>query len=181
MRGRQRKNKQENPMANLSFRRSPFQELFDVRRDFDNIFNRFLSAFPGNERERGSSPGSLANTFTPPVNAYIDKEGKQFRCEIALPGIDPQDVNVEARGNTLSIRGERKLSNQSKEADYVHSEMIYGSFERDIIMPEGVDTDKLTAEYRNGVLEITAPLSAAALPRRVEIKGAKAAAKQMNA
>src|SRR5215831_6731094 len=109
-------------MTNLTFRRSPFQELFDVRRDFDNIFNRFLSAFPGNEpyRERGNLPTSWAGTFTPPVNAYIDKEARKFRCEIALPGIDPEDVNVEVQANTISVRGERKISNESKEADYVH-------------------------------------------------------------
>lgn len=170
-------------MANLSFRRSPFQELFDVRRDFDNIFNRFLSSFPENEshRERGTSLASLANTFVPPANVYIDRQEKKFRCEIALPGIDPEDVNIEVQGNTLSVRAERELSDESKEADYIHSEMIYGSFERDIMLPEGVDPDKLTAEYRNGVLEITAPLSAAALPRRVEIKGARPQAKQMSA
>jgi HSP20 family protein len=171
-------------MANLSFHRSPFQELFDVRRDFDNIFNRFLSSFPGNEslyRDRGNSTAQWANRFVPPVNAYVDKEGKTFRCEIALPGIDPQDVSVQVQGNTLFIRGERKLSNESKDADYVHSEMIYGSFERDIMLPEGVDAEKLTAEYKNGVVEVTAPLSAAALPRRVEIKATKGSAKQMSA
>jgi HSP20 family protein len=169
-------------MANLSFRRSPFQELFDVRRDFDNIFNRFLSTWPGAEpyRERGSSTASLAHTFTPPVNAYIDKEAKRFRCEIALPGINPEEVSLEVQGNTISVRGEHKLSSESKEAAYVHSEIMYGAFERDVMMPEGVDADKLTAEYRNGVLEITAPFSAAALPRRVEIKSGKAA-KQMTA
>jgi len=59
--------------------------------------------------------------------------------------------------------------------------MIYGSFERQLLMLEGVDGNKLTAEYPNGVLDITAPLSTAALPLRVEIKGAKAAAKQMSA
>ncbi len=167
-------------MANLSFRRSPFQELFDVRRDFDNIFNRFLSAWPAAEPSRERAGSSFVPTFTPPVNAYLDKEAKRFRCEIALPGISPEEVSLEVRGNTISVRGERKLSSESKEADYVHSEIMYGAFERDVMMPEGVDTDKLTAEYRNGVLEITAPFSAAALPRRVEIKSAKAA-KQMTA
>jgi HSP20 family molecular chaperone IbpA len=72
-------------MGNLRFRRSPFPELFDVRRDFDNIFNRFLSAWPGTETSRQRE--ASAATLTPPVNAFIDKEGKPFRCEIALPGV----------------------------------------------------------------------------------------------
>jgi len=92
-----------------------------------------------------------------------------------LPGIEPKDVNIQVQGNVLSIRGERTLSNESKEANYVHSELTYGSFERNILLPEGVDPDKLAAEYRNGVLEVTAPVSAAALPRRIEIKATESA------
>jgi len=52
----------------------------------------------------------------------------------------------------------------------LHEEISYGKFERTFTLPEGVDTDKLTAEYQNGVLEITAPVAAAALPRRIEIR-----------
>jgi len=58
----------------------------------------------------------------------------------------------------------------SQKSDYLRREITYGSFERLIELPEGVDKDKLTAEYRNGVLEMTAPISAAALPRKIEVK-----------
>jgi len=71
----------------------------------------------------------------------------------------------------LTISGERNVSNERREADTVYNELMYGAFERTLSLPEGVDTQKITADYRNGVLEITAPISAAALPRRIEIKG----------
>jgi HSP20 family protein len=52
---------------------------------------------------------------------------------------------------------------------------MYDSFERDIALPEGVDPEKISAEYRNGTLEITAPISASAMPRRVEVKSSQEA------
>jgi len=54
--------------------------------------------------------------------------------------------------------------------------IVYGAFERTLSLPEGVEPDKVTADYQNGILEITAPVSAAALPRRIEIKGGTAPA-----
>ena len=87
-----------------------------------------------------------------------------------LPGVDPKNVNLQVQANTLTISGERSATRETKEADYLRREITYGSFQRSILLPEGVDTDKLNAEYRNGILEITAPIAAAALPRKVEIK-----------
>jgi HSP20 family protein len=73
-------------------------------------------------------------------------------------------------GNTLTISGERASSRETKEADFLQREISYGSFMRSLVLPEGVDKDKISAEYRNGMLEITAPIAAASLPKRVEIK-----------
>lgn len=159
-------------MANLARRESIFNDLFDFRRDFDHMFNRLLRT----GSERSDQSGQLGPAaFIPEVNAYIDKEGRKFVCQVALPGIEPKDVNIQVQGNILSIRGERTLSNERRDANYVHSELAYGSFERDILLPEGVDTDKLTAEYRSGVLEVTAPVSAAAMPRRIEVRSIESA------
>ncbi len=159
-------------MGNLARRESIFNDLFDFRRDFDHMFNRLLRT--GSERSDQSGQIGAA-AFIPEVNAYIDKEGRKFVCQVALPGIEPKDVNIQVQGNILSIRGERTLTNERREANYVHSELAYGAFERDILLPEGVDTEKLNAEYRSGVLEVTAPVSAAAMPRRIEIRSAESA------
>lgn len=74
------------------------------------------------------------------------------------------------QGNTLTISGERTDSRETRDADFLQREITYASFTRSVVLPEGVDKEKLTAEYRNGLLEITAPVSTASLPKKVEIK-----------
>ncbi|MFY9729446.1 MAG: Hsp20/alpha crystallin family protein [Candidatus Acidiferrales bacterium] len=158
-------------MTHLTYRdNNVFQNLFDFRRDFDHIFNRFLTSGwqGGQEQQRGNM--SLA-AFAPAVDAFVDRTGRKFVAQVALPGVDPKDVEISAQGNMLTISGERNVSNERREADTVYNELIYGAFERTLSLPEGVDTQKITADYRNGVLEITAPISASALPRRIEITG----------
>jgi len=153
-------------MSNLVSRDSVFRNLFDVRRDFDQIFNRMLTGWPFSE-------GSLSEPavgFTPAAESYVDKKNRLYHCRVALPGIDPKDVQVQAHGNMLAISGERKCSNKGEDVDFQYNEMWYGSFERMLSLPEGVDVEKLAAEYHNGVLEITAPVAASVLPRQIEIK-----------
>lgn len=153
------------------------QELFDFRRDFDQIFNRFMN-WPS---AHGQHQYSLTEGFTPSLECFIDKGTKKFHCQVVLPGVDHKDVNIQVLGNTLMISGERSRSHETDEADYLHREISYGSFERSLVLPDGVDTDKLNAEYRNGVLEITAPISAAALPRKIEVKSLPAASRHATA
>jgi len=151
-------------MRSLIPRDSFFQDLFDFRRDFDQIFHRFLS-WPSAQEEPVMNVG-----FTPAVESFVDKDGRKFYCQVLLPGVAPKDANLQVQGNTLTISGERSATRETKKADYLRREVAYGSFQRTILLPEGVDTGKLNAEYRNGILEITAPIAAAALPRKVEIK-----------
>jgi HSP20 family protein len=159
-------------MTSLANRENLFRDLFDFRRDFDQIFNRFLSAWPSRS---GLSSASPTTALVPAVNAYVDRNDKKFHCQVALPGANPKDINIQVQGDVLSITGQHEARKESNDADVVYREWMYDSFERDIALPEGVDRDKISAEYRNGMLEITAPISAAALPRRVEVKGSQEA------
>ena len=161
-------------MANLINRNPMFEDLFDFRRDFDHMFNRLLSGRHGWRGLQGRQRGeSSMTTFTPAIEAYVDQENKRFVCRVALAGVDPKDVNIEVNGRLLTISGEHEFSNEQNESGLVHTEFAYGSFERDIELPDGVDPQKITAESRNGILEIAAPIAAAALPRRVEIRSAE--------
>ena len=155
-------------MTNLVPRSSRFQDLFDFRRDFDQIFNRMVSGWPFGE---APAPGTSA-AFTPAVESYVDKDAKRYHLRIALPGVDPNEVQIHAQGNTVTISGERKVQRNDKDVDWHYEEISYGAFERMLTLPEGVDADKLTAEYQNGVLEMTAPGAATAMPRRIEVKTA---------
>jgi HSP20 family protein len=156
-------------MRGLVPRNPLFREFVDFRRDFDQMFNRFFNL----HSQEGEH--SLAEGFIPAIETSIDKDGKKFQAHIVLPGVDPKNVNIQVLGNTLTISGERSTSHETREADFIQREISYGSFQRVIELPEGVDKDKVSAEYRNGILEVTAPISAAALPRKIEVKSLPAA------
>src|ERR1051325_4298974 len=79
---------QEAFMTHLIPRDNFFQDLFEFRRDFDQIFNRFLS-WPSAQEESVVTTTAL---FTPPMECFVDKDGKKFHCNVALPGVDPKDV-----------------------------------------------------------------------------------------
>jgi HSP20 family protein len=151
-------------MFNLMQPRSFYRDLFDFRRDFDEIFNRMIGANPAPETKL------FEGVLTPPIEAWTDPEARRFYLRVAVPGLDPKDVKVEVQGNMLTISGGRQKVETKKEVTYHHREFTYGKFERALPLPEGVDVEKLVAEFNNGVLEINAPLVAAALPRRIEVK-----------
>jgi HSP20 family protein len=154
-------------MKNLVLRNEVFEDLFDFRREFDKIFNRMLTVKPWGKEEVGPWNGF---NFVPAIETYVDKDARKYFCKVSLPGIDPKEVQISVQGNLLMLIGERKLENVKKEAEYFHEEFAYGKFERTIELPEGVNTEKLYAEFVNGVLEINAPVAAVALPRKIEIK-----------
>lgn len=162
------------PYANERF----FDELFGFRRGFDEMFNRILKTEPwGIELPEFKKEWN----FVPAVEAYVDKEAKKYVCRVTLPGIEPKDVQIQAQGNLLTIRGERKLTRPTKEVELMEGEVLYGVFERTLTLPEGVNAEKLYAEYVHGVLQITAPVAAAALPRKIEIKTTVPMVKQIAA
>jgi HSP20 family protein len=157
-------------MANLASRETFFNDLFDFRRDLNGMFSRLVTGAPS-----VSEHALKMIAAVPPIEAWVDKNEKKYHLSIALAGVDPKDVQLSVQGNNLMVSGEQKASEEKKEANYQYQEFSYGRFERAITLPEGVDTEKLTAEYKNGVLEITAPMSANALPRKIEIKAISAA------
>jgi HSP20 family protein len=153
-------------MANLVRREHFFDDLFDLRRNFDHILNRFLTGSTSpSERQ-----AQLLVTV-PPIEAWIDREKKKYHLGVAMPpGMDPEEIQLSLQGNRLTVKGEYKSEREKKKGEYLQQEFTYGSVERTIELPEGVNTNELTAEYNNGVLKITAPLSASALPKQIEIK-----------
>jgi HSP20 family molecular chaperone IbpA len=169
---------EEDEMKHLYTTERLFEDLFGVRREFDEMFNRILVGKPW-----GLELPEFRKTFGiyPAVEAFVDKEAKKYVCRVTLPGIEPKEVQIHAQGNLLTIRGERKVTHRVKEAELFEGEITYGVFERTLTLPEGVNVEKLMAEYVNGVLEITAPVAAAALPRKIEIKTTVPLTKQIAA
>ncbi len=151
-------------MTKLAIRENWFEDLFDFRRGFDQLFKHLLAAWPDTQREAG------VFGLVPRIEAWIDKGTKKYHLRISLPGVDPKKVDLKVQGNVLTVSAESKASREAKDVDYLYREISYGTFKRILTLPEGVDGEKIEADFNNGVLEITAPIAAAALPRHVEIK-----------
>ena len=107
-------------------------------------------------------------TFSP---AFEVKETKDsFRFSADLPGMKEKDVDVKLIGNRLAISGKREFEREDKEDTYYTYERTYGSFQRTFVLPEGLDTDHIHAEMKDGVLSIRVPKKADVQPRKVAVK-----------
>ena len=87
-----------------------------------------------------------------------------------LPGVDPKDVELTLERDVLRIRGEKKYAREEKTDNSLRRERGYGSFSRSIPLPCAVKTDKITADFKNGVLRVTLPKDEAAKPQRITVR-----------
>jgi HSP20 family protein len=89
-----------------------------------------------------------------------------------LPGVDAKDLDINVTGNTLTIRGEKKHDREEKGGDYYYAERQYGGFHRTVQLPVSVETDKVDAEFKNGVLTVTLAKNPQGRPKRITVKNA---------
>lgn len=115
---------------------------------FDEM-DRFMKEFP-----LVPTAGATAN-FVPAVDVYETKDA--VVVETPLAGIDPKDVQVAVEGDTLLISGQTRKEREVEEKNYYRKEVRSGSFHRALQLPHKVEADKITAEYENGILKVTAP------------------------
>ena len=112
--------------------------------------------------------GELA-AWTPTVEMF-EREG-QLVIRADLPGLNKDDVQVELRDDAIVIRGERQDERREEREGFFSTERVYGTFYREIPLPQGVDPDEATATFRDGVLEITMPIEESqSRGRRLEIQ-----------
>ena len=99
---------------------------------------------------------------------------KAYKIAAELPGLDEKNIEVKLANGVLSIKGEKREEKEEKRKDYYRRERSFGSFERSFQVPEGIDTDKIAASFKNGILSVTLPKSAEAQKqaKRIEVKGA---------
>jgi HSP20 family protein len=150
---------------------NPYQELSNWHRDIDDLFRRF---FPGDNEETHQM-----TSWLPTMEAF-ERDG-QYIIRADVPGVDPNEVEVMVLNDALTLKGERKRSNEVKEKDYYYSETAYGRFERRLALPKGVDADKIAAKFENGVLEISVPLPQSATAKKVPIEVGANQPKQIKA
>ncbi len=144
--------------------RSPFGMMRRFADEMDRMFEDF--GFPSMERWGGSWG---MERFSPQVDIF-ERDGKLV-LRADLPGMTKDDVNVEVTEDAVVIIGERKYEHEEKEEGVYRSERGYGRFHREIPLPEGVNTEGATANFKNGILEVTLEAPQAAKNRkRIEIQ-----------
>ena len=131
----------------------PFESF---RREIDHLFEDFGGDFwraPFRQVEKAF--GAM-----PAVDVTETDGGFEVTAE--LPGIDEKNVEVKLANNTLTIKGEKRDEKEETKKDYYMREGSFGSFQRSFALPDGVDTDKIEASFKKGVLTVTLPKTAEA-------------------
>ena len=115
---------------------------------FNNLIDRFLN-------DTISRAGGAALSFVP--KADIAEHDKAYEIQIAVPGLNKEDIKIDLNENVLTISGERKLNKEQKEKNFHALETQYGAFSRSFVLPEHIDATHINAKYDNGILEIIVP------------------------
>jgi len=150
-------------MKTLSTWHIPFRSL-NTSRDIDELFSLFRGDW-----DRAGMPGrSVPTGYVPQIASYLD--GNHFCIKADLPGVDPTEVELTVKDNQLTLKGERKAAQEQQNGNRLQQEVRYGAFARTFMLPEGVTAEELQARYHNGVLEVTVPLPAAKLPKKVPVQ-----------
>jgi HSP20 family protein len=138
----------------------PWRSFDELHREMDRLFEDFLG--------RSARRKALEERVWAPAVDILDKKDKiVVRAEI--PGVDKKDVKVTVEGDTLIIRGERKAEEKVKGEDYYACELSYGAFSRSIYLPVKVNQEKVIANFKNGILEVTIPKAKGAEPKEIEV------------
>ncbi len=143
-------------MSNL-IRWEPMREIMPLREAMDRLFD---DAF--------TRPISLIGTTIPAIDLYQTNDAVVVKA--ALPGFKPEDVQVSVTGDVLTLRGEYKQDEEQKNATYHIREHRYQSFERSVMLPTQVETEKAKADFENGILTIVLPKSEEVKPKTITIK-----------
>jgi HSP20 family protein len=122
-----------------------------MRSELDRVFDRFHHGWPSLPTMFGSSASEIV---IPTLD--LKDTGKSIVIEAELPGVDEKDVSVTFKDGVLTLKGEKRHSKEEKGENHYLMERSYGSFQRSVQLPDGIDENKVDARYDKGVLTITA-------------------------
>ncbi len=137
---------------------SPFQEIVQMRREMDRLF----------ENLPGRPFGTPRAGVYPLINLTEDTDSYYVQAE--LPGLKANELNISATGNNLAISGERKIPSEGENVRYHRREREAGSFNRVVALPGEVNVNKVEAKLTHGILTVTVPKAEAAKPKQITVK-----------
>ena len=149
-------------MPNNLTRWEPAREMLTLREAMDRLFNDAFTRPLSMMREGGSAWSS------PAIDMY--QTDHEVVVKAALPGIQPEDVQINVNNDILTIRGETKHEDEQKDQSWHIRERGWGAFERSVTLPSGVVADRANADFENVILTITLPKSEKAKPKSISIK-----------
>jgi HSP20 family protein len=139
--------------------------FFSLQREIDRLFDDFTRGFPS----VGNGFGT-ASAMMPTMD--VAETDKEIEITAELPGLEEKDVQINVADNVLTIKGEKKAEKEEKDKNYRLVERSYGSFERSLQLPEGVNADAIKASIEKGVLKVVVPKPAPAQVKKVQVKAA---------
>ncbi|MGA7903058.1 MAG: Hsp20/alpha crystallin family protein [Terrimicrobiaceae bacterium] len=140
---------------------NPFRELEDIQNRLSSLFGRTPMGGLGEE-------AMTVSEWTPLVD--IVEDDKEYLIKAELPEVKKEDVKVTVDNGVLTITGERKFEKEEKGRKYHRVERGYGSFTRSFALPEGAAGDKISAEFKEGVLKVHLAKSGEAKPKSIDVK-----------
>ena len=140
---------------------------WDPFRDLGMLQDRMNRLFDDTGRGWNREEPSATTTWSPAVDIF-ESEG-EIVVKAELPGMDRKDITLHLENNVLTLRGERRFEKETKDDNYHRIERSYGGFSRAFSIPATVDEEKISAEYKDGVLKIVLPKKEQAKPKQIRI------------
>jgi len=137
----------------------PFREFAQLQERINRVFN---------DAYRSDEGLMTSGTWVPPVDIYQNGD-HEVVIKAEFPDMSREDIDITVDNGTLTIKGEKKLTQGVKEEQFHRIERRYGTFSRSFSLPQTVDTAKVAADYKNGVLTVRLPLREEAKPRSVKV------------
>ena len=138
-----------------------FRELMTLQDRMNRLFEDSLPRLHGPEDQE------FFGAWAPAVDILENEQAIVLKAD--LPDINPNDVEIRVENNILYLKGERKMEKEVKKEQYHRVERSYGSFSRSFALPHSVASDKISAEYKKGVLEISMPKREESKPKQIKI------------
>lgn len=154
---------------NALTRWNPFRtSTWDPFKDLEDFEQRLASTF-GRTFSRPNGEEAIATADWAPL-VDITEDDKEFLIKAELPGLKKEEVKVAVEEGVMTISGERKTEKEEKSKKYHRIERSYGKFERSFTLPDGSDASKVSAEFRDGVLQVHLPKTERPAAKALEVK-----------